>query len=85
MRDYLLKLFRVVSRVRGQDIKKFIQGLKIAFSNQLEVISNLTPKTAEVGLSFLVQHQYKSVLVYNYSKSIAITLKKIAKLLGDNL
>ena len=85
MRDYLLKLFRVVSRVRGQDIKKFIQGLKIAFSNQLEVISNLTTKTAETGLAFLVQHQYKSVLVYNYSKSIAIALKKLAKFLGDNL
>jgi hypothetical protein len=35
MRDYLLKLFRAVSKVCGHDIKKFIEGLKIAFKNQL--------------------------------------------------
>lgn len=85
MRDYLLKLFRVVSRVCGKDIKKFIEGLKIAFKNQLDVITNLTPKTAEVGFSFLLQHQYKSILVYNYSKSVAMALKQLSKVLGPHL
>lgn len=46
MKDYLLKLFRVVSRACGQDIKKFIDNLKIAFKNQIQIISSLTPRTA---------------------------------------
>jgi hypothetical protein len=33
----------------------------------------------------MIQHEFKSVLVYNYSKSIAITLKQLSKSLGDNL
>lgn len=84
MRQYLLKLFRAVSKVCGQDIKKFINGLKIAFRNQLDVISNLTQKTADFGVNFLTQHQYKSILVFDYSKSVANALKQMSKVMGNN-
>lgn len=82
MKDYLLKLYRVISKVCGQDLKKFINALKIAFKNQLVVISSLTQKTADVAYNLLTQHQYKSILVYNYSKSIAIALKQLSKVMG---
>ena len=85
MRDYLLRLFRVVAKISGQDIKKFINNLKMAFKNQVEVIKTLTQKTAETGLNFILQHQFKSFVVYNYSKSVAIALKQLSKIIGENL
>lgn len=82
MKDYLTKIYRVVSKICGQDLKKFINGLKAAFKNQLAEISNLTQNTADVAYNLLTQHQYKSILVYNYSKSIAIALKQLSKSMG---
>lgn len=84
MRDYLLGIFRVVARACGQDVKKLINNLKIAYKNQVQVLLTLTQRTADTGINFILQHQFKSVLVYNYSKSIAIAIKQLAKIMGDS-
>lgn len=85
MRDYLLRLFRVVAKVSGNDIKKFITNLKAAFRKQVEIVKTLTQKTADVGLNFITQHQFKSFVVYNYSRSVAVALKQLSKIIGQNL
>lgn len=69
----------------GQDVKKIIENLKIVYKTQVQVLSTLTQRTADTGLNFIMQHQYKSILVYNYSKSIAIALKQLSKIMGENL
>ena len=85
MRDYLLRLFRVVSNVTGNLIKNFITNLKAAFRKQVEIVKTLTQKTADVGLNFITQHQFKSFVVYNYSRSVAVALKQLSKIIGQNL
>jgi len=56
MRDYLLRIFRVVARMSGQDVKKLTDNLKIVYKNQGQVLPTLTQRTADTGLNFILQH-----------------------------
>jgi membrane-bound lytic murein transglycosylase B len=55
------------------------------YKNQVHVLATLSQRTADVGLNFLLQHEFKSLLIYNYSKSIAIAVKQLATIMGNNL
>jgi hypothetical protein len=51
----------------------------------VQIISTLTQRTADNGLNFLLQHLFKSILIFNTSKSISIAIKQLSNLMGDNL
>ena len=85
VRDYLYRLFRGVQKKCGHDLHLFLEGLKATFKSQLSSITKSTNEAAEVGYTFMVEHNFSKFLVYNYSKSIAIMLRKLSKKIGTNL
>lgn len=48
-------------------------------------MNSSTQKVADNAYAYLLEKNYSNILVYNYSKSMAITLKKISKFLGPNV
>jgi hypothetical protein len=56
MRDYLLKIFRVVAKIPCDDVKKLIDNLVDVYKNQVNVLATLSQRTADIGVDFLLQH-----------------------------
>ena len=76
---------RVVYKKHGSDIPKFKEGLNIVTKELMNILATATAKIAKHSESLLRDNTPKKILVYSYSKSIALTLKKLAKTLESNL
>lgn len=79
------KVFRGVHRKYGKNVHEFKEGLKKTCENLVKIMNASTQQTADNAYGFLVEKNFTHILVYNYSKSIALGLKKISKFLGSNV
>lgn len=76
---------KVVYKKYGNDIVKFKEGLNIVTRELLDILSAATSKIVKHAESILKDSTPKKILVYSYSKSISLTLKKLSKSLESNL
>jgi len=76
---------RSVYKTHGSDIKKFKEGLKTVASSLVEILSSATSRIVKHADVLLKDNTAKKILVYSYSKSICLSLKKLAKSLENNL
>lgn len=76
---------RGVYKKYGSDINKFKEGLKVVAKELIEILSLSTNKIVKFSETLLKDNTAKKILVYSYSKSICLSLKRLAKSLEDNL
>lgn len=76
---------RSVYKNHGSDINKFKEGLKTVSSSLMEILSSATSRIVKHADVLLKDNTAKKILVYSYSKSICLSLKKLAKSLENNL
>lgn len=76
---------RGVYKKNGSDISKFKEGLKVTSRELIEILSSATQKIVKHSDILLKDNTAKKIMVYSYSKSICLSLKKLAKTLEDNL
>ncbi len=85
LRQYFLTMTRGVYKKCGSDIGKFKEGLKSTSKELIEILASSTQKIVKHSDFILRDNTAKKILVYSYSKSIGLSLKKLAKTLEDNL
>jgi translation initiation factor 2B subunit (eIF-2B alpha/beta/delta family) len=78
-------MIRGVYRKYGSDIGRFREGLTVYSRELIDILSASTSKIVRQAEVLLRDNRGKKVLVFSYSKSIALTLKRLAKSLEDNL
>ena len=76
---------RQVYKHHGSDIPKFKEGLRHTANDLVDILASSTQRIIENSKSLLKSNTAKSIMVYSYSKSIALSLKRLAKTLEDNL
>lgn len=76
---------RSVYKNHGSDIKKFKEGLKTVANSLVDIITSATSRIVKHADLLLKDNTAKKILVYSYSKSISLSLKKLAKSLENNL
>lgn len=76
---------RGVYKKNGSDISKFKEGLKVTSKELIEILSSATQKIVKHSEILLRDNTAKKIMVYSYSKSICLSLKKLSKTLEDNL
>jgi hypothetical protein len=76
---------RGVYKKYGNDIEKFKEGLKAVSKELIDIMAASTTKIVKHSEIILKDNTAKKILVYSYSKSISLSLKKLAKALEDNL
>lgn len=76
---------RGVYKKYGSDINKFKEGLKVISKEMIEILASATNKIVKHSEVILRDNTNKKILVYSYSKSVSLSLKKLAKTLEDNL
>ena len=76
---------RVVYKKYGNDIVKFKEGLNIVTRDLIDILASATSKIVKHAENILKDNTPKTILVYSYSKSIALTLKKLSKTLESHL
>jgi hypothetical protein len=78
-------MMRSVHKKYGNDIDKFKQGLRNTSNELIEVLSGSIMKVVKNSEILLREPGFKRIMVYSYSKSISLSLKKLAKTLEDSL
>jgi len=78
-------MIRGVYKKYGNDINKFKEGLKVIAKELIEIFSSSTNKIVKQSEIILKDNTVKKIMVYSYSKSISLSLKKLSKTLEDNL
>jgi hypothetical protein len=63
----------------GNNIEKFKEGLIIVSNELIDIMASSTNKIVKHSELILRDFTSKKILVYSYSKSIALSLKKLAK------
>ncbi len=70
---------RSVYKKYGSNIEKFKEGLKAVSKDLIDIMAASTTKIVKHSEYILKDNTAKKILVYSYSKSIALSLKKLAK------
>jgi hypothetical protein len=78
-------MIRGVYKKYGSDINKFKEGLKVIAKELIDIFSSSTNKIVRQSEVILKDSSVKKIMVYSYSKSISLSLKKLSKVLEDNL
>lgn len=76
---------RGVYKKHGSDITRFKEGLRGVAKELIDIMAASTSRIVKHSELLLRDGTPKKVLVYGYSRSIALSLKKLAKSLEDNL
>jgi translation initiation factor 2B subunit (eIF-2B alpha/beta/delta family) len=85
IRDYFHTMTRGVYKKHGSDIGRFREGLRVVAKELIDIMAASTSRIVKHADLLLRDGTPKKVLVYGYSRSIALTLKRLAKSLEDNL
>lgn len=76
---------RGVYKKHGSDIERFKEGLRTVSQELIEILAASTSKIVRHSDLILRDSAAKTVLVYSYSKSVVLSLRKLARALEDNL
>lgn len=85
IRDYFHTMTRSVYKKFGNDINGFKEGLKVISKELIDIMAASTSKIVKHSELILKDNTAKKILVYSYSRSISLTLKRLAKALEENL
>lgn len=85
IRDYFHTMTRGVYKKHGSDLAKFREGLRAVAKELIDIMAASTSRIVKHSELLLRDGTPKKILVYGYSRSIALSLKKLGKSLEDNL
>lgn len=81
----MYKVFRGVFKEHSNNVEGFKQGLRKACEGLIPIINESTQAVGENGYRWLVKAGYAKILAYSYSKSVAIALKRLGRMIGKSL
>jgi hypothetical protein len=85
IRDYFHTMTRGVYKKHGSEIAKFREGLRAVAKELIDIMAASTTRIVKHSELLLKDGTPKKVLVFGYSRSIALSLKRLAKSLDESL
>ena len=85
IKEYFLQILRVVHRKYGKDIAKFKEGLKHTSKEFKTILVNSASRIVKTAEIIAKEPGLKRIMVYSYSKSVALSLKNLASMLEGSL
>ena len=85
IRDYFHTMTRGVYKKHGSHIDRFKEGLRVVSQELIEIMAASTTRIVKHSEAILRDCTPKRVMVYSYSRSVALSLKRLARSLEDGL